>query len=87
MIPEVLKSITGTVVRRALTSVFVWLAAQGWVTEQDADAVIVWIGATAAVLVWSLVMKVREKIKLDQALRLPAGTSYEALRDALQGNN
>lgn len=81
---ELIRSILGTVIRRLLTGIFAWLAADGWITAQDAESLIIWITATLAVLAWSLYEKWKTQKALEKALQLPAGTSIEQLKEELR---
>lgn len=77
MIPELFKSVTGSVVRFLLQSLFVWLTAKGVITADQSNAVLLWASCAVAVLLWSLVQKLRAWLKLDMALALPANSTIE----------
>ncbi len=77
MIPELFKSVTGSVVRFLLNGLFVWLVAKGVITQDQSSGVLVWLTGAIAVLVWSLIQKLRANVKLSTALGLPAGATIE----------
>ncbi|HMV47028.1 MAG TPA: hypothetical protein PLD20_05810 [Blastocatellia bacterium] len=77
MIPELFKSVTGSVVRFLLNGLFVWLVAKGVITADQSNGILVWLIGAVAVLAWSLIQKLRAHVKLDTALGLPAGSTIE----------
>ncbi len=80
MIPELLKSIAGSVVRWSLTAVGAWLVSKGIVNEADFNQVVVGIAAGGAALAWSLWNKYKQRLLVLLALDLPPGTSEEKLK-------
>jgi hypothetical protein len=78
---ETIASIIGTVVRNAGAPLVTYLVASGWLTDENAEKVIVALIAGAAALVWGIVQKIQAKALLEKALRLPAGSSMQSLLD------
>ena len=80
MIPELLKSLAGSVVRWLLTAVGAWLVSKNIVSESDFNQVVVGIAAGGAALAWSFWNKYKHRLLLLLALDLPAGTSEEVAK-------
>lgn len=56
-VPELLKSIVGSVLRHALTGIGGALVFKGWITEADFNALLAGLIVVVAGLVWSLYQK------------------------------
>jgi hypothetical protein len=69
--PELYKSIIGSVVRFALTGLFGWFVSKGVVTEGQSAELIIAIAGGVVVLGWSLYQKYKEKLKFFTALEVP----------------
>ncbi|HEX9005405.1 MAG TPA: hypothetical protein VGB07_36195 [Blastocatellia bacterium] len=67
----------GSVVRFLLNGLFVWLTARGVITHDQSEAVLLWGAGAIAVLLWSVVQKLRAWLKLDTALALPQNSTIE----------
>jgi len=83
MVPETLKLLVGSVVRWLLNSIFVWLIARGLLTNDESYAFYLWVVGAISTLVWSQIQKLRTVFKIDEALRLPARSSFEDLDKAI----
>jgi len=84
MIPELFKSVTGSVVRWLLTSTFAVLVAHNVITNDQSNAVLLWLTGAVAVLLWGIVQKLRAWTKLDAALGLPANSTVEDQNKSLK---
>lgn len=83
-IPDLLKSIIGSVVRNAGTPVIAWLAARGWVTPDDGQALLTVIVVSAAAIVWGIWQKYQATAVLSAALRLPANATIEEAKASVK---
>lgn len=80
MIPELFKSVTGSVLRWALQGFFAWLAAKNIITEQQGTELLLAITGGVIVLVWSLFQKYKSRLAFLTALNMPAGTPEAVVR-------
>lgn len=80
-IPELLKSILGTVVRNAGTPIIAYLAAKGWITADDGSALLTFIVATLAAVLWGVYNKFNLHAWLQAALILPPNSTLEQAKE------
>lgn len=76
-IPELLKNIIGSVIRNAGTPLVAWLAARGWVGQDDGNAVLAVLVTVFATLAWGIYQKYKGAVLIKAALKLPAGATLE----------
>ena len=79
-IPEIWRSIAGSLTRWALSSVFGYLLAQGALTPSQIDYLVAGIGGLACTLIWSLIQKLRANRRFQVALGLHAGASEDEVK-------
>ncbi len=79
-IPTLLLSIAGTVTRHALTGVFAYLTAKGWVNTDDAQHLIAGAGLLVAGVGWGLYQKYKDRLRFLVALQMPEGTSESEVK-------
>jgi len=84
VIPELFKSVTGSVLRWVLQGFFAWLAAKNVITEQQGTELLLAITGGVIVLVWSLFQKYKSRIAFLTALNMPAGTPEEMVKTAVK---
>lgn len=78
---ETIKTYIATLLRNALTPFIVYLASTGYVSEDKATAFAVAGIAVAISVIWGLVNKFVFNKTIDTALKLPAGSPREALKE------
>lgn len=71
------KAIIGSVIRYALQGAFVWLVSKGIITHEQSEWLIVGIGGSVAVLLWSLYQKYVAHNQRIQALFTPVPSATE----------
>lgn len=74
---ELLKSITASVLRKLLFGVGVVLVERGWVSEADWAELLGGVILAAATVLWGVFQKYGTWIKMQIALKLPAGSTVE----------
>lgn len=77
MIPELLKSVAGSITRWALTGIAAYLVSKGVIKGEDAETLVIGAGMGLAALAWSLYQKHRDRLKFNVALSLPAHSTEE----------
>lgn len=77
MVPELLKSIAGSLTRWALTGIAAYLVSKGIVKGEDTEMVVAGAGMGLAALAWSLWQKYKDRLNFLAALSMPP-TSSEA---------
>lgn len=87
VIPELFKSVTGSVLRWVLQGFFAWLAAKNIITEQQGTELLLAITGGVIVLVWSLVQKYKSRLAFLTALNMPAGTPEEMVKTAIRSGH
>lgn len=83
MIPELFKSVTGSVVRWLFNNLFVVMVTNGVITQDQSNGILLWGSGAIAVLMWSVVQKLRAHLKLDTALSLPSGSTIEQVNERI----
>lgn len=83
MIPELLKSVAGSITRWLLTCVAAYLVDKGAISGSDSELLIAGAGMGLATLAWSLWQKYKGRLTFLAALSLPqTATEEEAKREA-----
>lgn len=80
MIPELFKSVIGSVLRWALQGAFVWLAAKEIITEQQGVELLAALTGAVIVLGWSIYQKYKSRIAFLSALNATPGTPEEVVK-------
>ncbi|HWQ32534.1 MAG TPA: hypothetical protein VNQ79_06605 [Blastocatellia bacterium] len=81
MIPELFKSVIGSLVRWALAGLFGWLVARGVLTPDQTEALTAAAIVGASALAWSVWQKYRSLVLLKIALDLPANSTLERAKE------
>lgn len=84
MVNETLKLLIGAIVRWLLTATCVWQVAVNVETNDHAAEFILFGLGSLTPLAWSAVQKLRTIFVIDEALRLPARSSFEDLRQVIE---
>lgn len=87
IIPELLKSVIGSIVRWALTGVFAFLVSKGVIKPEDSELLLVGIAGGVAILAWSLWQKYKSRLQVVTALALPPTSTDKDLRSAIKKSN
>jgi hypothetical protein len=77
---ELLKSITGSVVRKLLTGLGVVLVERGWISGDDWNLLLGGTIAVAAAVMWGIWEKYKSRLGFLTALNLPAGSTPEDVK-------
>lgn len=80
---DVLKSWLSSIIRIGLASVWTWMVSHGYMSQDQTAQAIAILAGIAAVLVSALIGKIWTQKKIDTALKLPANTSKETLKDVI----
>lgn len=80
LIPELLKSVAGTVARNALGPLMAWLVAKGWIVAGDDEKILVLAGVIVAGVAWGIWQKYAAAKVLSIALSLPEGATLTDVR-------
>lgn len=83
MIPELLKSISGSTVRWALTGIGAILIDRGVLLADDMQKLIAGGGLLLATLAWSFWQKYKARILFLVGLNMPAGTPEDMVKTAV----
>ncbi len=81
---EMIKQYLATLLRNLLAPVFVWLVAEGYLTDNQVGQLILIIASVVITVVWGLANKYIWKEKAETALELPGGSSFKKLEDVLK---
>ena len=81
--PELLKSIAGSVTRALLTTTGGWLVHRGYVSENDWTELLGGIAFAGASLIWSAWNHYGQQLLVLAALQLPANSSLDAAKVAV----
>ena len=84
MMNETLKLLIGAIVRWLIAGTCVWQVAVNLETNGPAANFIVFGAGSLAVLAWSVVQKLRTVFVIDEALRMPARSTFEDLRQVIE---
>lgn len=84
MIRLTMKMLVGSVVRWLLNSTLVWLLAYNFLTNGHWAAFVAWMLGALCVLLWSQIQKLRTICWIDEALQLPAKSTFEDLGEVIQ---
>lgn len=84
MVRVAMKMLTGSVVRWLLNSTLVWLLAYNFFTNGHWAAFVAWLVGALCVLVWSQIQKFRTIFLIDEALQLPAKSTFDDLGKVIQ---
>jgi len=84
--PELLKSIAGSVIRALLTSTGGWLIHRGYISESDWTELLAGIAFAVASIAWSIWNHYGQRLLVLAALDLPANSSLEAAKAAAEKN-
>lgn len=87
MSQELLKSILGTFIRTVTASIGAWLINKGYITENDFAELITGIVLLLATLGWGAYQKIQAQKYVQAALNLPAGSSYQDVKDKVDSGN
>lgn len=82
--PELLKSITGSITRAILSVVGGWLINKGYISPDDWQSLVVGIGLFAAAAIWAVYQRYVEDQLLKAGLELPAHSSIEDAKRKMQ---
>lgn len=74
---ELLKSITASVMRKLLFGAGVILVERGWVSSEDWELLLTGAILIVSTVLWGVIQKYGTKIKMQIALKLPAGSTME----------
>lgn len=80
-----LKQFIGLAVRLFGTSIVAWITARGWLTADEATNFIIMAVTIIVMGVWSIIQKVSSNKETQEALKLPAGSSIEKLKEVIKG--
>lgn len=87
MMPSLLRSIAGSVVRNLLVSVGAVLVARGYVSQSDWDELIIGLGMAVAAVIWSLWQKYGSHLLVLAALKLPANSTLDQAAELAKREN
>ena len=77
------KSVIASLVRHVLTGVAGYLTARGIITPEQSEGLILAAIAGVVALAWALWNKYAIGVKIQTALKMPAGSTSEQLDDAV----
>lgn len=82
--PELLKSIAGSVIRALLTSTGGWLIHRGYISESDWTELLAGVAFAVASIAWSIWNHYGQRLLVLAALELPAQSSLDAAKAAVE---
>lgn len=87
MSQELLKSILGTFIRTVTAGAGTWLVSKGYITESDFSQLVAGIVLLLATIGWGAYQKIQAQKYVQAALNLPAGSSYQDVKDKVDSGN